>query len=176
MVRDERGEVLFESGGFKEDGSIVGNDNDIDATRYEPHHEVISQPDQVQIYEPILADPDGAVTTVLLSAASYAKDNRLLPVGFDKTTADEFVAVHGAAAEDDDFKAGGDVVRYEIELGDVSGPLTIEAALWYQPIGYRWAHNLADQTAGEIDRFIGYFEEFADSSAVVVAWARAITE
>ena len=102
-VRDGAGSVIFESGRFNPDGSIEGNDNDVDSSRFEQHYEEISNPGQVQIYEPILADPDGAVTTVLLSAITYTKDNRLLPQGFDKTTAEKAVAVNGRAVNDSNF-------------------------------------------------------------------------
>ena len=176
MVLDGAGKTVFESGRFETDGSIAGNDNDRDPIRFEPHYEVISQPDQVQIYEPILADPNGEVTTVLLSALSYAKDNRLLPAGFDKATAEDYVEVHGAAERDVDFLGGGDRIRYEVDLAGATGPLKIEAALWYQPVGYRWAHNLADQQATEIARFVNYFKEFAESSAVVIATDHALAE
>jgi hypothetical protein len=175
-VRDRNGTTLFESGRFNPDGSIEGNDNDTDAARFEPHYEEISRPDQVQIYEPILADPSGAMTTVLLSAISYPKDNRLLPKGFDKATAEDFVAVNGAASKDLDFVGGGDRIRYQVTTDGADGPLSIEAELWYQPIGYRWAHSLADRQAEEIDRFIGYYEEMADSSAIILTSARFIAE
>ncbi len=175
-VQDREGRTLFESGRFNPDGSIEGNVNDRDATRFEPHYNEISMPEQVQIYEPILADPSGAVTTVLLSASKYVKDNRLLPRGFDKATAEEFVAVYGSAASDGDFAGGGDRIRYQVATDGTQGPLSVEAELWYQPIGYRWAHNLADEMAEEIDRFIGYYNEMADSSAVILASAKVIAE
>ena len=176
VVRDAGGRVVFESGRPEPDGSIAGNDNDADPARFEPHYELVSQPDQVQIYEPILADPDGGVTTVLLSALSYAKDNRLLPTGFDKATAEPAIAVHGRAQNDADFTAGGDRVRYRVAVRESEGPFTIEAGLWYQPIGFRWAHNLKDQKAPEIDRFVGYFEEMAHVSGAVLATAQAVTQ
>ena len=72
--------------------------------------------------EPILAEPDGAVTTVLLSGVSYVKDNRLLPRGFDKATADSHVAVHGAAERDADFVGGSDRVRYSAAAGNARPP------------------------------------------------------
>ena len=73
--------VVFESGAYKPDGSIVGNDNDADAAKFEPHYGTVTAADQVQIYETIIKDTDGKVTTVLLRGAAYAKDNRLLPPG-----------------------------------------------------------------------------------------------
>ena len=45
-------------------------------------------------------------------ASRYLKDNRLLPHGFDKRTAEPDIAVHGAALDDPDFTGAGDRVRY----------------------------------------------------------------
>jgi hypothetical protein len=129
-VRDGDGRPVFESGAFAPDGSIEGNDNDADRSRYEPHHAEITSPDQVQIYEAVLAGPDGEVTTGLITAVRYLKDNRLLPDGFDKTTAEEDIAVRGAAAGDGDFRDGGDRVRYVVEVGEAEGPFEVEVEPW----------------------------------------------
>jgi hypothetical protein len=174
-VTDGEGAVVFESGRFEPDGRIRGNDNDNDAGRFEPHHGEISSPDQVQIYEAIMADPHDRLTTVLLSAVRYVKDNRLLPDGFEKTTAQDDIAVHGLATDDPDFEAGGDRVRYSVDVADDDGPFIVQAELWYQPIAYRWAHNLSDQRAAEIRRFVSYYDQHADSSAVVLARHLAAT-
>jgi nitrate/TMAO reductase-like tetraheme cytochrome c subunit len=174
-VQDSNGDIVFDSGAFKADGSIAGNDNDADPEHFEPHYDTIDHPEKVQIYEAIMGDPDGSVTTVLLSASTYLKDNRLLPEGFDKSTADHDIAVHGGAGEDSDFLGGGDRVVYVVDLGGGVGPFTVEAELWYQPIAYRWAHNLADREAPEIDRFIGYYEEMAGESAVILAGSKKAT-
>jgi len=88
VVRDRKGGKLFESGALNPDGSIQGNDNDADPARFEPHYTQIRSSDQVQIYESILGDSAGAVTTGLISTVGYLKDNRLLPHGFDKSTAE----------------------------------------------------------------------------------------
>lgn len=175
-VWDAKGARVFESGGLAPDGSIRGNANDVDPTRFEPHHRTIDHPEQVQIYEPILGAPDGSVTTVLLSAITYLKDNRLLPEGFDKATAGPDIAVHGGATEDEDFVGGRDRVAYVIDVASAEGPFIVDAELWYQPIGYRWAHNLSDREADEIQRFTSYYREAADSSAVLLASDKAIVE
>jgi hypothetical protein len=171
MVRDVQGRILFESGALRPDGQIVGNDNDADPARFEPHYRQIISPDQVQIYESILADREGHVTTGLLSAVGYAKDNRLLPRGFDKATASEEVAVRGDAAQDMDFSGGGDRVRYAVAVGNAEGPFQVDVELWYQPVGYRWASNLRSYTAEEPQRFVRYFDSMAASSAVMLAHA-----
>src|SRR5690606_21447236 len=86
-VRNAGGNVVFRSGALEPDGSILGNDNDRDPRLFEQHHSRISTPEQVQVYESIMAAPDGTVTTGLLTAVDYLKDNRLLPRGFDKAGA-----------------------------------------------------------------------------------------
>lgn len=169
VVRNSAGSVVFESGAVRPDGSIVGNDNDIDASKFEPHYREITSPDQVQIYESVMADAEGRVTTGLLSALRYVKDNRLLPTGFDKAKASPDVAVHGDASADPDFTAGGDQVSYAINLAGAQGPLTIIAELRFQPIGFRWARNLASRPSFETARFVSYYDSMASTSSTLVA-------
>ena len=68
-------------------------------TRFEPHYRRIDRSDEVEIYEEIMGDSQGHVTTGLLNAVGYLKDNRLLPSGFDKRTAEHNIAVIGDAAD-----------------------------------------------------------------------------
>lgn len=170
-VRDNRGQVVFESGRVEPSGAIVGNDNDADPARFEPHYDAIRQPDQVQIYETIIASPSGALTTGLLTATQFLKDNRLLPRGFDKVTADAQVAVHGGAMADDNFAAAGDRVRFVVELGSSTGPYAINVTLRYQTIGFRWARNLKSYDASEPQRFVRYYDSMSADSSVVIAGA-----
>lgn len=156
-VKDRSGAVVLESGALKADGSIDSNDNDADPLRFEPHYEEISEPSQVQIYESIMGDLSGKPTTGLLHAATYLKDNRVLPVGFDKTTADEDVAVAGRAKDDASFEGGRDAVLYRVEVAPNTGPFTVTAELWYQPISYRWAKNLEGFDAPEPKRFVDMY-------------------
>ena len=174
-VRDRNDRIVFESGALRPDASIAGNDNDADPRRFEPHYSEITSSDQVQIYEDILGDLQGAVTTGLLTGVRYLKDNRLLPHGFDKQSPDKDIAVIGGAAADADFVGGSDRVRYSINVGQAAPPFRIEVELWYQPIGYRWANNLKPyHAAGEPRRFTGYFDSMAQGSATVLARAAAI--
>ena len=50
--------------------------------RYQPHHEVITSPDQVQVYETLLHDAKGSFTTSFVRGCETVKDNRLLPRGW----------------------------------------------------------------------------------------------
>ena len=173
-VVDSRNRTLFESGAFQSDGSIDGNDNDRDGSRFEPHYDRITTADQVQIYEDIMVDYAGQVTTGLLWGARYIKDNRLLPTGFDKGTASSDVAVHGAAEGDVDFVGGTDMVRYSVNVGSARPPYRVVAELWYQPIGYRWAQNLGEYDTEESDQFIGFFNGVASASGTQLARAEVV--
>jgi hypothetical protein len=169
-VTDADGVKVFESGAVGANGAIVGNANDADATRFEPHHERITRPDEVQIYESILVDTDGAVTTGLLRGVTYAKDNRLLPRGFDKATADAEIAVRGEAAADADFVGGGDRVAFRIDVGAAPpGALRIDAELLFQAVGFRWNDNLRAYDSDETRRFVRYYDAAAPGSARLLA-------
>jgi hypothetical protein len=175
-VRNARGRILFESGALTTQGSIQGNDNDDDPSRFEPHHAVIDHPSKVQVYEAILVDHVGRVTTGLLSGVRFAKDNRILPRGFDKASAPADVAVRGAAAGDRDFVAAEDRVRYRVSVAEPAGPLHVEAELIYQPVGYRWAQTMRTYRAPEPSRFVKYYDAMAPHSTTVIARAGATWE
>ena len=168
---DGDGQPLFESGASSPGGAIVGNDNDVDPQAFEPHYEVIERQDQVEIYESILGDPDSRPTTGLLSAVTYLKDNRLLPRGFEKGTADPQIGVFGAAGTDDTFVGGGDRVRYRLPAAPGRRAARIEVELRYQPIGYRWAHNLGEYRSEETSKFLGLFRAMETGTSTVVATA-----
>jgi hypothetical protein len=168
-VRDKDGRPVFASGALNNDGSITGNDNDGDPDRYEPHYSLITDPHQVQIYEAIMVDAGDSITTGLLAAVRFIKDNRLLPQGFTKATAQDDIAVQGKAGQDSDFSGGTDTVSYRIPVDPGGAPFSVQAELWYQPIAYRWAHNLGQQQAEEIDRFISLYDSAAADSGIVLA-------
>ena len=133
-VTDAAGQVVFESGRPESDGSIQGNAADADPGAYEPHYDVINAADQVQIYEPIMGDTEGKVTYTLLRAATYLKDNRLLPGGADKAKLPPEIAVKGEAASDTNFVGGGDQITYRVDVSSAKGPFTVQAELLYQPL------------------------------------------
>jgi hypothetical protein len=172
-VLDASDRPVFESGPVDGRGRITGNDNDDDPARFEPHYTRIERADQVQIYESIMAAPDNSPTTGLLTGVRYLKDNRLLPDGFDKASAPADVAVHGEASSDADFVAAGDRVHYAVDVGSATGPLRIEVALVFQPIGFRWADNLRAYDAMETRRFVRYWDAMAGVSSLPLATAQA---
>ncbi len=165
-ITDSTGKVVFESGKPNADGSISGDDADDDITAFEPHYDVITDADQVQIYESIMGDTDGHVTYHLLKGATYLKDNRILPAGFDKTTAPDEVAVHGAALNDGNFTGGSDAITYQLNLTG-KGPFTITASLLYQSISYQASRSLTGDSQ-LISQFQDYFQA-ADRMPTVIA-------
>ncbi len=157
-VSDALGQVLFESG--KPDGSgylavdshhlaqsclDTSKDRDfISSSCYEPHRKEITNPQQVAIYEAVMADTNRHITYSLLYGASYLKDNRIPPAGFSTLSAnyDSATSIAGTAQVDSDFNraagiqgSGSDTVHFRIALpNSASGRLSVEARLWYQSI------------------------------------------
>jgi len=167
-VTDGNGQVLFESGASMADGQITGNDADEDPDSFEPHYDLITDGDQVQVYEAIMENSDGEVTYTLLRAVTYAKDNRLLPGGFDKAGAPTETAVYGNAATDTNFISGGDQIRYEIALPADIHQVTVTAELLFQAVSYPVADDLSQHNTTIIDRFTGYYAT-ADHTPVQIA-------
>jgi hypothetical protein len=174
-IRDRAGRPVFESGALAATGSIEGNDNDIDPARVEPHYAEIREHSQVQIYESVMSDPAGAPTTGLLTAVRYLKDNRLVPRGFEKASADRDIAVVGGAAQDADFAGGTDRVRYSVDVAGTEGPLQVDVELRFQSIGFRWADNLKKYDAPEPRRFAAYYDAMSTVSSEILARASAGT-
>ena len=83
---------LWASGRTNAMGAIVaGTGNEVlpteyghdDSTKFQPHHEIIKSEGEVQIYQELIKDSDGILTTSFLRRADTVKDNRLRPKGFD---------------------------------------------------------------------------------------------
>ena len=169
VVRDDNNNIIFESGKTNTDGSIVGADADRDLKRYEPHYEEITQPDQVQIYEPIMGDTDGNVTYTLLRAATYLKDNRIPPAGFDKNTVTDEIQVAGAAINDADFNSGSDIVTYRVNTGSVSA-VSFTAELKYQALAYGFIKDLLqDNSNPEVAKFEALYRDASIRSETMTA-------
>ena len=108
-VSDQNGDILFSSGETDDQGRIIGVNADTDPTTFEPHHEVISIQDQVQVYEGVMADVHETPTYTLLQSSHFIKDNRLLPLlrdGINKINLDPKILPTGDAMADDNFTGG----------------------------------------------------------------------
>jgi hypothetical protein len=155
----QNGQVVWHSGGW-ENGNITGVDEGgLDV--FEPHHSVIDDPMQVQIYELVAADVEGNPTNVLERAASSLKDNRLTPKGFsyDHPVYDT-TRVEGLALTDPQFNVGQGLhtVTYEM-LGSVDyAPIDMEVKVWYQAMPPRWVEPMFAFEDSTIQAFQAFFE------------------
>lgn len=165
-VSDAEGKLVFESGRVNPDGSVEGVDSDQHADRFEPHHRLIQAPEQVQVYEAIMANSQDQLTYTLLRGARYLKDNRILPAGFNKKNAPADIQVHGEALDDTTFNAGSDQVHYQISGLD-QGHYQVEAALIYQPLARGFANDLFQDNSEEVAQFESMFNASAHKSITI---------
>lgn len=195
VVKDSTGAVIFESGAVDQTGrikldtqfttteclSIVKDRSKYDYSQcYEPHRDVISNPNQVAIYESVLGDENGDVTHVLLHARRYLKDNRIPPKGYLKSGLPANPAepelkdadVIGVdLAKDVDFAAGfsgsgangQDTVTYNVNVAGRSAPFSVQADLFYQSTRPSFVKGLhADQEITE-DSYVRRFKSMYES-------------
>jgi hypothetical protein len=137
VARDGSGQVVFESG-----AALPGDEREVRA-----HLDRIDDPSQVNVWEAVLVDGDGAPTHRPLGAVRYAKDSRILPIGFSSFHA-EIDRMRPIGTESDtSFVAGSDQVTYEIPA---AGPLEIQVELLYQslPAAVAEAHEAWPTPAG----------------------------
>ena len=166
VVRSESGDIIFESGKTNTNGSIAGVDADSNLNAYEQHYEEITQSNQVQVYETIMGNTDNEVTYTLLRAATYLKDNRIPPAGFDKFSVEDDIRVAGLAMTDNDFNSGSDTVTYKIPVNGNS--FTITAELKYQSLAYGFMQDLfLDADNPEVARFKSMYDSASLRSETV---------
>lgn len=130
------GSPLFESGGWnRRTGAIRAG------TGIEPHRSVISRPEQAMIYQAVTGDAAGRPTTSLLRAASYLKDNRILPAGFDSAREPRIAPV--GTSQDLGFRPGSHRVRYELALPLRASAARIRVESLYQSVDPAYVSSAA---------------------------------
>lgn len=150
---DAEGKVIWASGRTNSVGAIVkGLSNEVLPTEFfyepatgkqvfQPHYEMISDESEVQIYEELIADAQGKITTSFVGLDHPLKNNRLLPKGWrsDGPYA-EFTAPHGDAEHDPEYvnksgATGADRITYRIPIDDrTRGAVSVRVTLNYQAI------------------------------------------
>jgi hypothetical protein len=171
FVTSNAGDTLFASGMLDGEFNLVQEDEG-----YEPHHSVIDDDGQVQVYELVMGDVDYEPTTVLERAYVPLKDNRIPPIGFSALHPSyDTVIVAGSAVNDIDFNkvlgvegSGKDIVHYRIPAGGSLQDLVVDVKVYYQTVSARWLEQMFEYTSPEIDAFKTYFEA-ADKEPVLVA-------
>ena len=93
------------------------------------------------------------MTYTLLRAASYLKDNRIPPAGFDKNKVNSDIRVAGAAMNDANFNSGSDTITYKVQVG-LANSVSYRAELNYQALAYGFIQDLfLDNNDPEVARF-----------------------
>ncbi|MEL7220313.1 MAG: hypothetical protein AAGJ93_03275, partial [Bacteroidota bacterium] len=162
LVTTVSGDTLFHSGNWDENYEVIGHDPD-----YERHYATVRAEDQVQIYEQVLADVSGAVTTVLTHADYSLKDNRIPPKGFRKDhTVYDTTLIAGNALLDTDFNenemgegSGADIIYYHIPTQGYYDELFVSMGVYYQSMPPKWMAPMFSEQTPEIDFFRELFDE-----------------
>jgi hypothetical protein len=174
-VVDASGATLLDIGRIDAAGRILDASGQVLATEsprggVAPHRETIDDLQSVQIYESVLST--GTTDTVhILSAAEYAKDNRLLPAGWSASHPDAPYTMPVGTSSDADFVAGHDVTRYALPVSGT--PARVEVELHYQVLGARWAAELMETRTGETVRLQRMIDGVGGLGSELVATAQA---
>jgi hypothetical protein len=158
LVLDGQGEVLWASGRTNELGFLLDGltDEVLESEQplrfpdapVQPHYQVIDSQDQVQIYQELIRDSEGLLTTSFLRRVATIKDNRVRPSGYDpaffaRSTSpyiQELALLHGEEAFDphyfDPRRTGSDEIEYDVRLdpGVLARARRVQATLYYQSI------------------------------------------
>jgi hypothetical protein len=170
MTDDSNG-VLWKSGGVDENFEIIGHPDGL-----MPHFNAINEENQVQIYEYVITDVNGDITSILEQADGSLKDNRLPPKGFSTShSVYDTTMIYGTALTDPNFNykdeiegSGADIISYHIPLNGYSGNLNVSAKIYYQAIAPKFVKAMFDESTPEIEVFRSMYNA-ADLSPILVA-------
>ena len=162
VLIDQNGQPIAGEFWWKDDCS--GRVNSPGNNPHQPHYQIVSSQDQVQIFQELVttpppnapeqcgrhADPAGVLTTSFLSICGTLKDNRLLPQGFlpldqrdprsvmrlAPMTTWRRIAERSGTGDDPAYKTGGgDTFSYHVKLSELPAPAAhVTATLYYQAI------------------------------------------
>ena len=142
-VVDEDGKTCFESGNWNAEGFLTDDEGKVLASELaggpiQEHHRTITRSDQVQIFEAIMKDDRGDNTWLLMRAAGYAKDNRILPKGWSPEHGEAKKTAPAGVGDDEDFVGGGDRIHVDLQIEGHRTPREIQVDLVYQSQGGRY--------------------------------------
>lgn len=190
QVLDASGNVLWASGNTDNDGVIVDNSGTPLQTeffsrtqqKFQPHfwtNSPITSDKQVQIYEELVIDPQGLLTTSFLSLDHEVKDNRIEPSGrILGGPFDEFTLPVGTG-DDPSYQGtcGCSMLSYQIPLAQISGvPAAVQATIYYQSIPPYYLRQRSEQGNGlDTARLIKFVSELNVANYPEIAsWKLAI--
>ena len=170
IVESGNGDTVFTSGLWNSDFELTNL-----STPFEPHYNVIYRPDQVQVYELVMGDVNGNVTTVLERADIALKDNRLVPEGFSKSHLSyDTTKIAGGADADADFNfengqegSGTDQLDLKIPTQAISNGFVVNVRLYYQTIPPEWLSELSAFSTADIDTFLSMYDQVNNTPILV---------
>jgi hypothetical protein len=160
-------DTLFHSGN-KNSEALNHNDDE----KFEPHYKKISREKQVQIFEFVMGDSEGEVTTILERAFEPLKDNRIPPEGFSQTHANyDTVRVVGGATSDNDYMngTGNEKIIYAFPLTLLETSAYVKAVLHYETVPESWVKDLFEYSEEDedIDKFKKMYNQMQRKSEIV---------
>ena len=182
---DASGKTLWVSGNTSADGVIVDGAGKPLVTeffspaqqKFQVHHwkgDPITSEDQVQIYEELVASPEGLLTTSFLSLDHRVKDNRLQPQGWkpDGPYAGETKPVGTGADPSYTNGSGSSVVRYRIPLNAATGRAAqVRATLYYQTIPPYYLRQRKETGEGpDTQRLLEFTQQLDVEKTPVANW------
>lgn len=148
-------------------------------TAFQPHYEIITREDQVQIYEELVANTEGQVTTSFVSLDHHVKENRLQPRGWRADGPDaQLTKPFGDAARDPDYRdgSGSDALIYRIPASAFAPGTTIRATLWYQALPPYYLQQRFESGKGpETDRLAWITSRLSLNGTPVEGWKLQIS-
>ena len=171
-ILDNQDQILFRSGAFNAVGRIVDqNDQLLDHEKFagdvEPHHQIITQDTQVQIYQAVMQNHLGRPTHALTKAKGWLKDNRILPQGYSREHPTAHYTLPVAVDQDEDFIGGQDLVHYQIPLQSQQQAHKIVVRMVYQTLGAKFMRLLFQTDVPEVAAFRHMYEN-SDVSPLII--------
>jgi hypothetical protein len=168
VLLDSEGNEIFRSGGFDDNYYIPEEDEG-----YEPHHNIITSEEQVQVYEMVMGDVNNEKTTILNRGYTHLKDNRLVPLGFSSLsnvydTTEVVLGTPDADFNHDPMEGSGtDVIHYHIPVNGFTGAAQVQVEVYYQSLPPTWMEEIFQTSTPQINAFSNMFAS-ADKSPVLM--------
>lgn len=187
---DASDKVLWQSGNTNADGVIVdGSGNPLvtefftpTQQQFQPHYwsgNPVKREDQVQIFEELVVNPQGLLTTSFLALDHKVKENRIQPRGYSPTgpNADELAPVGVCTADGRSCDprygdgTGSSDVSYVITDPKVANAARVRATLYYQAIPpYYLQQRATDATGTDTDRLKFYSKNLQVRGTAIENW------